>query len=126
MTEGALHSTAVLFPALVANQAKAPTPLGQPRLIRAAMAKGARSDVSQLRHVIVFRVISVAEATVYRGRMMEAVTSEAALLLYGHGRGYMAGVTTEPHGQMGCDRNHTPGGSRKCGGSCRTFPWSPG
>jgi hypothetical protein len=65
------------------------------------MAKGARCDVNQLRHVFVFRVLCVAEATVDGDLMMEAVTSDAAFLLYGHGRGYVAGVTTESHGQMG-------------------------
>ena len=60
VAESALHPTAVFLPVLMANQAEARAPLGQPSLVRTTVANSAGSHMSHVTSVIAFGITGMA------------------------------------------------------------------
>ena len=69
MTQGALHSAAVLFSILVAHEADGGAPLGEARLVRTTVTNRTRGYVSHFRQVVPFGVSRMAHQAV-RGRLV--------------------------------------------------------
>jgi len=101
VAEDALHPTAVLFPVLMAHQAESRAPLGQPRLVRTAVANRARGDVSQISAVVPLGVFGVAKSASDGGLVMKRVTACAHFPAPSRAKALVAGGAIKAHGRVG-------------------------
>lgn len=101
MAESALHPTAMLLPILMAGQADGRAPLGQPCLIRLAVAHGARCHVSHVPAVVPLGISGMTEPAVGGGLVVKGVTCCTHFAAPGRTGTLVAGRTIETHGSVG-------------------------
>ena len=100
MAQSAFHPATVLLPILMAHQTDRRAPLGQPSLVRAAVANRARRHVSQVPPVVPLGVSCMAQAAVRSWLMVQGVATGADLQVRRSPRLGVAGGAGETHLHM--------------------------
>jgi hypothetical protein len=97
VAEGAFHPSTMLLPILVADQTDVRAPLGQPGLIRLAVANLACGDVSHVSPVVRLWVARMAKAAVRRRLVVHGMATGANLGAASGFRLGVAGRASETH-----------------------------